>query len=201
VPPLLVAGHVLVADLPGRGQALGHCRVAGTAKLTGQPSIRPTAASTTPSACGSAAGSSQSRSNAAFKLEAASSGTPACSASTAVPSASPHPCWRANTPTTLRSAWPIRLMVSSTLPAPHSGLESSAARSLPPATRPVSCPYNPTVRPTSRRSSWWAISRARKPTSVVFENGAWAWSMQSTTSCQRRSITIASSTSSSEAPV
>src|SRR4029453_11138747 len=40
------------------------------------PSTRPTAASTTPSACCNAAGSSQSRSNAAFRLDAASSGTP-----------------------------------------------------------------------------------------------------------------------------
>jgi hypothetical protein len=165
------------------------------------PSTRPTAPSTTPSACCSAAGSSQSRSNAAFKLDAANSGVPARSASTLVPSASPHPCWRANTPTTLPSAWPNRLMVSSTRPAPHNGLESSAARSLPPATRPVTCPYSATVRSTSRRSRSCSMSRARKLTSVVFENGAWAWSMQSNTSCQRRSITTASSTSSSEAPV
>jgi hypothetical protein len=92
-------------------------------------------------------------------------------------------------------------MVSSTRPAPHSGLESNAARSRPAATRPVACPYNPTVRSTNRRSKLCSISRARKPTSVVFENGACAWSMQSSTSCQRRSITVASSTSSSEAPV
>jgi hypothetical protein len=57
------------------------------------------------------------------------------------------------------------------------------------------------VRSTNRRSKLWAISRARKPTSVAFENGAWAWSMQSSTSCQRRSIIVASSTSSSLAPV
>jgi hypothetical protein len=45
------------------------------------------------------------------------------------------------------------------------------------------------------------ISRAQKATSVAFENGAVAWSMQPSTSCQRRSITVASITSSSEAPV
>jgi hypothetical protein len=92
-------------------------------------------------------------------------------------------------------------MVSSTRPAPHNGLESSAARSLPPATRPVACPYNSTVRATSRRSSPSAISRARNIPRVAFENGAWAWSMQSNTNCQRRSITVASITSSSLAPV
>src|SRR6266566_2796904 len=107
------------------------------------PSTRPTAPSTTPSACPSAAGSSQSRSNAAFKLDAANSGVPARSASTRVPSASPHPCWRANTPTTLRSAWPNKLIVSSTLPAPHNGLESSAARSLPPGDPTGKLPIQP----------------------------------------------------------
>jgi hypothetical protein len=65
-------------------------------------------------------------------------------------------------------------MVSSTLPAPHKGLESNAARSLPAATRPVSCPSSATVRATSRRSSSWAISRARKLTSVALEYGATA---------------------------
>ena len=69
------------------------------------------------------------------------------------------------------------------------------------ATRPVSCPYNATVRSTSRRSRPCSISRTRNIPSVAFENGAWAWSMQSNTNCQRRSITQASITSSSLAPV
>jgi hypothetical protein len=45
------------------------------------------------------------------------------------------------------------------------------------------------------------MSRARNAPSVAFENGATAWSTQSNTSCQRRSITVASITSSSLAPV
>jgi hypothetical protein len=91
--------------------------------------------------------------------------------------------------------------VSSTRPAPHSGLASNAARSFPAAGRPALSAYSSTVRSTSRRSRSAAISLARKATSVPFENGAVAWSMQSRTSCQRRSITVASSTSSSLAPV
>ena len=46
----------------------------------------------------------QSRSSAAFKLEAASCGTPACAATTAVPAACPDPWMAAITPRALRRA-------------------------------------------------------------------------------------------------
>src|SRR5262249_2323618 len=46
-----------------------------------------------------------------------------------------------------------------------------------------------------------AINRWRKATSVPLLNGACSVSRQSNTSCQRRSISIASITSSSETPV
>src|SRR5215510_1652520 len=85
--------------------------------------------STSARAASRAAGSSQSASSAAFRLEAASCGTPACAAATAVPAACPRPCSTAITPRALRRACPIKLKVSSTRPAPHSGEESSAARS------------------------------------------------------------------------
>jgi hypothetical protein len=45
-----------------------------------------------------------------------------------------------------------------------------------------------------------SISRAWNPTRVPFENGGRSASMQSSTSCQRRSITVASITSSSDTP-
>jgi hypothetical protein len=93
------------------------------------------------------------------------------------------------------------LIVSSTRPAPHRGLESNATRTCRAAGTPTVWAYNVTVRSTSRRSSSCASSRARNATSVAFENGAVAWSMQSNTSCQRRSITAASTASASEAPV
>jgi hypothetical protein len=74
-------------------------------------------------------------------------------------------------------------------------------RSQRPVAKPTVGLASATVCSTSRRSSPWAISRARKPTSVPLENGGWVASRQSNTSCQRRSITVASITSSSEAPV
>jgi hypothetical protein len=92
------------------------------------------------------------------------------------------------------------LIVSSTLPAPHKGLASNAARNAR-APNPPEARASWMVRSTSRRSSWWAISRARNPTSVPLLNGGRSASRQSNTSCQRRSITVASITSSSEAPV
>jgi hypothetical protein len=93
------------------------------------------------------------------------------------------------------------LIVSSTRPAPHNGLESNATRTCRAAGAPTVWAYNPIVRSTSRRSSSDPISRARNATSVALLNGACTWSMQSNTSCQRRSITLASTASASEAPV
>jgi hypothetical protein len=89
--------------------------------------------------------------------------------------------------------------VSSTRPAPHSGLLSKAARNarLP---KPPRDAASATVRSTRRRSSPCSISRCRNATSVPLLNGGSDWSRQSSTSCQRRSIAVASTTSSSEHP-
>jgi hypothetical protein len=90
--------------------------------------------------------------------------------------------------------------VSFTRPAPHNGEESSAARSAR-APNPFLAAANSTVRSTSHRSRLRSISRARNETKVPFENGDAPASKQSSTSYQRRSITVASITSSSLAPV
>jgi hypothetical protein len=86
-------------DLPGRRQPLGDLGIAVGAKLTGQFLDPADRAKHHVQRLGGAAGSSQSRSNAAFRLDAPSSGTPASRASTRVPSTSPHP---AGAPTRLR---------------------------------------------------------------------------------------------------
>ena len=104
------------------------------------------------------------------------------------------------TPRALRRACPIKLNVSSTRPAPHNGDESSAARSAR-APNPFVAAASSTVRSISRRSRLCSISRARNPTRVPFENGGSSAPMQSSTSCHRRSITVASITSSSLTPV
>jgi hypothetical protein len=57
-----------------------------------------------------------------------------------------------------------------------------------------------TVRSISRRPRSCSISRRRNETKVPLENGGWPASRQSSTSCQRRSITVASITSSSLTP-
>lgn len=67
------------------------------------------AASTTPRAWSRATGSSQSMCKAAIRLGALSTPASAWVAKATVPSASPHPCWRAITPKALRRAWPIKL--------------------------------------------------------------------------------------------
>jgi len=131
-----------------------------------------------------------------LRLEAASCGTLACAAMAAVPAACPHPCTAAITPRALRRACPIKLNVSSTRPAPHSGEESSAARSAR-APNPFVAAASTTVRSISRRSRFFSISRLRNATRVPLENGGSSAFMQSRTSCQRRSITVASITSSS----
>jgi hypothetical protein len=115
---------------------------------------------------------------------------------TGIPAACPHPCSTAITPRALRRACPIKLKVSSTRPAPHNGLESSAARSAR-APNPFVRAASSTVRSTSRRSRSDSISRLRNPTRAPLENGGSSAPMQSRTSCQRRSITVASITSSS----
>src|SRR5690242_19842983 len=132
-------------------------------------STRSSSPSTWARAASRAAGSSQSVSSAAFKLEAASCGTPARSAIMAVPAACPRPCTTAITPRALRRACPIKLKVSSTRPAPHSGDESSAARSARAPNSPVAAASS-TVRSTSRRSRLRSISRLRNPTKVPLEN-------------------------------
>ena len=118
----------------------------------------------------------------------------------AVPAACPRPCSTAITPRALRRACPIKFKVSSTRPAPHSGDESSAARSARAPNPPVRAASS-TVRSISRRSRFFSISRLRNPTRVPLENGGSSAFMQSRTSCQRRSITVASITSSSLTPV
>ena len=102
--------HVLVADLPGRHHRRGCGLLAGPAMNASTRSKKP---STWARAWSLAAGSSQSASSAAFKLEAASYGAPACAATTAVPAACPQPCTTAITPRALRWARLIKLNVSS----------------------------------------------------------------------------------------
>jgi hypothetical protein len=91
------------------------------------------------------------------------------------------------------------LYVSSTRPAPQIGLLSSAARNARPP-KPPRRSASATVRSTSRRSASRSISRRRNATSVPLLNGGRLASRQSSTSCQRRSIVVASITSSSEQP-
>ena len=159
-------------------------------------SMSASAASTTPSAAVRVAGSSQPRSSAAFRLVPASTGAPA----SATTSANSRPCWRASTLAALRTACPNRLYVSSTRPAPHNGLLSSAARSAV-CPKPLVRAATSTVHSTNRRSRSAAISRSRNATSVPTLNGASTHSRQSSASCQRRSITAASTASAPDAPV
>jgi len=155
-----------------------------------------TIASTRPSAPTRATGSSQSTSSAALRLDAANSGVPTAVAI----SASPRPCWRASTLNAFRRAWPRRLYVSSTRPAPHSGLASSAARSAR-GPNPPRCCATATVRSTNLRSRSNRISNARNRQSVTLLKGARVSSRQSRTTCHRRSAAMTSTTSASDAPV
>ncbi len=106
--------------------------------------------------------------------------------------------------TILRPAWASRLMVSSTRPAPSSGLESIATRSVlgnflgsnAPVSRASSA-----VRSSSRRSRSAAMSRSRNSTSAPCEKTGSTAPRQPRTICQRRSSRASSTAVASEAPV
>jgi hypothetical protein len=72
--------------------------------------------------------------------------------------------------------------VSSTLPAPHNGEESSAARSRPPEKPPFRLATG-TVRSIRRRSSSLSMSLLRKFTSVHLEKGGSSSPRRSRTNC------------------
>ena len=90
--------------------------------------------------------------------------------------------------------------MSSTLPAPHNGEESNAARSRPPEKPPL-LRATSTVRSIRRRSRSLAMSLLRKFTRLHLEKGGSSAPRRSRTNCQRRSMTIASIASSSETPL
>src|SRR5262249_24822713 len=98
-----------------------------------------------------------SRSCAALSLLGPTNVTPA-SATTA--SADVRSAWAAR-PTALRSAWPSRFKVSSTRPAPNSGVESRAARSGRAPNPPVFS-AKATVQSSRVLSKSCAMSRIRK---------------------------------------
>ena len=107
--------------------------------------------------------------------------------------------------TMLRAAWPRRLIVSSTFPAPAKGRLSIAARRALDTERPSASVIAPertsaTVRSRSTRSISWAIMRSRKARSPPCENGGVAAPRQSRTICHRRSTSESSTASASEAP-
>ena len=86
------------------------------------------------------------------------------------------------------------------LAAPHSGLLSSAARKRLGPKAPLSCATS-IVRSISRRSHRGRSAAGGRRSASPLLNGGSAQSRQSSTSCQRRSIVVASITSSSETPV
>ena len=92
-----------------------------------------------------------------LRLLCPTSVSPASSTST---SADVSNAWAAR-PTALRSAWPSRFNVSSTRPAPNSGVESKTARSCL-APKPPVCSANATVRSSRVLSKLWVMSRIRK---------------------------------------
>src|SRR5580658_4402338 len=107
--------------------------------------------------------------------------------------------------TMLRAAWPRRLIVSSTLPAPAKGRLSIAARNALESERPSPSVIAPdrtraTVRSSSTRSMSWAIIRSRNASSPPCEKGGVLAPRQSRTICQRRSTKDNSTASASEAP-
>ncbi len=79
--------------------------------------------------------------------------------------------------------------MSSTRPAPHRGLESTAARSAR-TPNPSVAAASSTVRSISRRSRSRSISQARNETKVPSENGGSSAPKQSSTSCQRQSQNV-----------
>ena len=149
------------------------------------------------SACSRVAGSSQSRSSAAFRLEPPTSEcvpprqrcppapAPAGAQSRPVPCAGrgPEDC------TCLRPGWLPTVGCYPGLPATGANRRSASAP-------PVQWCARSAADPAAA-----AIRRWRKPTRVPLLKGGSVQSRQSRTSCQRRSIVVASITSSSEAPV
>ena len=151
---------------------------------------RSTSSSTKRRACSLACGCPQSRSSAALRLLWPTRTKPASSriASADAPSS------RAARPTALRNACPSRFKVSSTRPAPNRGVESRAARSCR-APKPPVCSAKVTVRSSKILSRLWAMSRMRKLHSVPWLKGGCSAPRQSSTICQRLSITVSSTAS------
>ena len=81
--------------------------------------------------CSRAAGSSQSASSAAFKLEAASRGTPACSAITAVPAACPTPQHRDHAQGLRRASPQVKRVLPPAGPPPGAGVQRGPQRPHP----------------------------------------------------------------------
>jgi hypothetical protein len=141
---------------------------------------------------GCAAGSCQSISSAALRLDAASSGrSAACSTCPR-----DTPSLRAAHVTTVRMARPIKFHVSSTRPAPRSGDESNAARSRC-QPNPPRCWANATVRSSRRSSRSWAIRRSRNATNTPCEKGAFVAPRHPRTNCHRRSMRAVTTASAS----
>ena len=134
-------------------------------------STRSSGPSTSASASSRAAGSSQSASSppSSWRLPAAAPWPGWPSRRSRRPG--PHPCAVAITPRALTRACRIKLKVSSTRPAPHKGLESSAARSARAPNPPVRAASS-TVCSTSRRSRFLSTSRLRNPTRVPLKTVA-----------------------------
>jgi len=154
--------------------------------------------STSASAPSRAAGSSQSRSRAAFRLEAARFRHASLRwRRRRFLRPAPAPAAPRSRPRALRRACPIKFKVSSTRPAPNKGLESSAARSARAPNAFVRA-ASPTVRSRPAAGPGHARSAARgTPPGCPWNTAAPQRPCSPGTSCQRRSITVASITSSS----
>ena len=171
----------------------GDCAVSTPASLEGIPA-RPKRRSAPWLA---AAGSSQSRSSAAFRLLPVATLAPVLRRQFR----QPPPLLTGDRAQRLPQGMPqqVRRCLPPDSP-PTRGLLSSAARR-PRGLTPPCCCARSTVRSISRRSRSCAISARRKPTSVPLLNGTASLSRQASTSCQRRSSWLASITSSSDTPV
>lgn len=104
-----------------------------------------------------------------------------------------------------RAAWPSRLIVSSTRPAPAKGRLSRATRSALDtawASPSVACldRTSSTVRSSNRRSMWCSIMRSRNTCSAPCENDGVTAPRQPRTICLRRSTMASSTASASDAP-
>ena len=113
-------------------------------------------------------------------------GHPACSAITAVPAVCPTPQHRDHAQGLRRASPQVKRVLH---PAPHRGLESSAARSARTPSPSVAA-VSSTVRSISRRSRSRSISQARNETKVPSVNGGSSAPKQPSTSCQRRSQNV-----------